>query len=174
MAYNSWTHDLKDSTKALQSVLPQLAKAVNGKFVLVEGDGHRLLKELDRISGIDLVSIFEGQIRGIASRCQWGNDWQTFTIRKERYTGSTTEYEKRIAAIAGNGMYPMLTLQMYFDHRSTNNLLSFGIMKTVDLYNLIETRPDIVKQNESDNVFIFIHWLAIKATDKKLIICKFY
>lgn len=36
---------------------------------------------LDRFSGIDLIVLRDKALRGIASRVQWGNNWDTFTIR---------------------------------------------------------------------------------------------
>lgn len=164
--YNNWTVDLNDSIKALESIkdtyLPQV---ISGTIYTIENQENEILIKLDQTSGIDYIRENNEGLQGIAARVQWGNAYNTFTIRKTRHTGSKTEYEKRLYQIKHGYFYPYFTLQAYFDDRKDNNLLSLGIIKTLDLYYFIETNSDKVHTNNSDNEFIFVYWHDL---DKKV------
>lgn len=82
-----------------------------------------------------------------------------------------TEYQKRIESIERGEFFPALTLQAYMNNREENKLLSLAVMKTIDLYELIETHNELFQKRTSDNVFLFIKWDYIKRlTDKKILI----
>lgn len=85
--------DLRDSVYDFyRLVLPILSQLTGWRFVAVEGivsDKHKDLVHLfDTLAGIDLFVITPNGIRGVANRVQWSPvSYNTFTIRKERWTG---------------------------------------------------------------------------------------
>lgn len=170
-SYNKWTEDLKDTSLAIDKILPDINKFIAGDLYSVESSDNEILQMLDNFSGIDLIVLRDKALRGIASRIQWGNNWDTFTIRLKRYTGTKTEYQKRIESIERGEFFPALTLQAYMNNREDNKLLSMAVIKTIDLYELIETHNELFQKRTSDNEFLFIKWDDIKRlTDKKILI----
>jgi len=169
--YNNWTKDLTATSKAIEIIIPKINEFISGELYSVENSDNEILNLLDKYSGIDLIVLRDKALRGVASRVQWGNNWDTFTIRYKRHTGSKTEYEKRIENIENGEFYPALTLQAYLNNRNENKLLSLGVIRTKDLYELTQTHKELFKMRKSDNEFKFISWSDIKnKTDKKLLI----
>jgi hypothetical protein len=165
--YNNWELDLSDSIIALNKIkLDILPCLISGNIYSIENSNNEILILLDRLSGIDYIRKDESGLQGIAARVQWGKDWQTFTIRSSRHTGSKTELEKRIFQIKNGYFFPAFTLQAYFDNRSDNNLLSIAVIKTIDLYNFIIKNPDEIEKRKSDNEFIVIRWSKLKHLTK--------
>ena len=157
--YNKWNVDLSDSVKALESIKHTvLPKIISGKLHTIEEQDNDILMIMDTKSGIDYIREDETGLQGIAARVQWGNNWNTFTIRSRRHTGTKTELEKRRKQIQKGYFYPAFTLQAYFDNRRNNNLLSIAIIKTLDLYKFIDDNPGKVGNNSSDNDFVFVRW----------------
>lgn len=158
MQYNNWKVDLLNSISAIEKIKDTvLAKLISGNIISIEKYNDEILLLFDKYSGIDLLRQNENGLQGIASRVQFGNAWDTFTIRFSRKTGTKTEYEKRIYQIKNEYFYPTFTLQAYFDNRNDLNLLSIAVIKTTDLYSIIET-SNKVQTRTSDNVFKFIKW----------------
>lgn len=163
--YNNWTVDLSDSVEALDSIKDTvLPKLISGKIHTVECTDNEILMLLDQKSGVDYIRENETGLQGIAARVQWvGNlqPYNTFTIRKERKSGSQTEFEKRIQQIEQGYFYPAFTLQAYFDDRFWNELKSIAIIDTKRLYEYIKRNidnPNRVNISKSDNTFLFVHW----------------
>lgn len=97
-------------------------------------------------SGIDAWQIKTGAgIRGIASRVQWddrrsGFPYCTFTIRRKRFSGAETEYDKRLRAIRENKgwLNPYLTVQAYCEQpKRSGNLVAVAVAKTEDVIAMI-------------------------------------
>lgn len=161
--YNKWGKDLKDSIIAMESIKENvLPKLISGKIHNIEGSDNCVLIKIDTTSGIDYIRENDKGLQGIAARVQWGNAWNTFTIRSKRHTGTPTELEKRLYQIKNGYFYPAFTLQAYFDNRANNNLLSIAIIKTKKLYELYINRPYLFKERVSDNKFYFVQWDDIK------------
>ena len=170
--YNNWKKDLSDSIKAIEKIkLTVLPTLIGGEIISIEESNNNILLLFDKYSGIDYLRKNNIGIQGIASRVQFGNDWNTFTIRARRISGAKTEYEKRKEQIDKGYIYPYYTLQAYFDNRKDLNLLSVCIIKTIDLYNEIENNMH-VKTKTSDNVFKFISWSDIDQNKMKIHIAK--
>lgn len=117
---------------------------------------------MDKLSGIDLIREDNHGLQGVAARVQFGSNFKTFTIRSKRKSGVKTELEKRFEQIKHGYFYPAFTLQAYFDCREKLNLQSIAIIKTVDLYSFIETVPDKIYTQKSDNFFKFCYWRDLK------------
>jgi len=161
--YNNWTVDLSDSVIALESIkYTILPKLIGGKIHTIENQKNEVLMRIDIKSGIDYIREDENGLQGIAARVQWGNAWDTFTIRSERHTGTKTELDKRLHQIENGYFYPAFTLQAYFDNREDNNLLSIAIIKTDVLYDLYKSNRKLFNSRSSDNKFVFIEWHKIK------------
>lgn len=102
-------------------------------------EDNEIARELDVLCGIDVWQTVDGEgARGIASRVQPSSkNWATFTVRRTRFSGAKTEYEKRLEAIKSGGrfIYPYLTCQAYIDGEE---LIGVGLAKTAELYTVIE------------------------------------
>jgi len=159
----NWVNDKNKSVMAFEKIEDTiLPKLIRGKLINIENSNEEVLALMDVYSGIDVVRSQEKNLQGIAWRAQWGKAWNTFTIRQQRHTGTKTELEKRIESIDNGYFYPAFTMQAYFDNFSDFNCLSVGIIKTVDLFNLYKTKPEIFKQRQSDNLFLYVEWDDLK------------
>lgn len=127
------------------------------KLVNIEKSNNETLLWMDKYSGIDYIGKSpKNQLFGIASRIQWDYDYSTFTIRYERYTGTATEYKKRLEAIKKGYFYPTYTLQAYFKRDLTP--ISCAVVKTKSLYEFVQKHPDKIKKLSSDNKFLVVDW----------------
>jgi hypothetical protein len=157
--YDNWLNDLNYATKALEKIKDnELQKIIKGKIHTIENKDNEILMLLDTKSGIDYIRENDLGMQGIASRVQWGKNWDTFTIRTKRHTGTKTELSKRLEQIKNGYFYPAFTLQAYFDNKQDMNLLSIAITKTLELYEFIEKNKNLIYSNKSDNDFIFVKW----------------
>lgn len=138
-------NDLSDSAFEFQRIVwPAIKDWVGGGEIRpVESVAHSGFdKELDTLSGIDAWHLLKAEcaIRGIASRVQWGEAWNTYTIRYSRPSGIDTEYQKRIKAIdnqARGYLIPQLTIQAYASHpKRKGRLLSASVVRTKDLFDI--------------------------------------
>ncbi len=134
------------------------------RIIEIESSDNNILQMFDKYSGVDAIQVTnDNQIRGIAMRVQYGNAWDTFTIRYKRSSGVKTEYEKRMDAIQNEKMYPQLTVQCYLSSDS-KEVLSVGIIRTKDLYEQIQNK-EIVKYREAaedGNIFLYVNWRDLK------------
>jgi hypothetical protein len=166
--YNNWKIDLSHSVKAIEKIKNTvLPKLISGDIISIEQQDNEILLLLDMYSGIDYIRKNDKGLQGIASRVQFGKNWDSFTIRMQRHTGAKTEYQKRLEQIENGYFYPYFTMQAYFDNTQDMNLLSICIIKTIDLYNEIEKNLK-VKTRVSDNVFKFIKWEDILNSKLKI------
>jgi len=173
---SSFSTDLSNSSKDfLRVVWPVIQPRLGGgELIPVEGATKESLKaKLDQASGIDAWHYsIEGQIRGIASRVQWGKAWDSFTIRYKRDSGTKTEYEKRKEAIEGTRgwLFPFLTVQAYLSGTpGEGELIKVGIAKTADL---IKACDKVIAGTKSKNAgirkttnahFVFLGWDWLKS-----------
>lgn len=157
----------------LRVVWPAIgAKVGGGEIVPVESVADKgMATMLDQRSGIDAWHLSKDkQVRGIASRVQWGNTpWNSFTVRYARDSGAKTEYEKRKHDInAGAGwLYPHLTIQAYVSGSKGNggDLLSVAVIKTKSLIDAcdkildgdVSTQDGGVRRT-SNAAFIYANW----------------
>lgn len=161
--YNHWSVDNDDSVRAFEAIQHTvIPKLIAGEIIRIEKQDNEILLTIDQKAGIDYIRSNETGLQGVAWRAQWGDRaWDTFTIRYKRHSGAETEYEKRIRQIRDGYLYPAFTMQGYFDRRKTNLPLSVGIVKTLELYELIVGTPGVVHENRSDNQFLFVRWVDI-------------
>lgn len=138
--------DLSDSAKAFVRVVWPTVQlmAGGGKLVPVEAVASNPITDmLDKYSGIDAWQVSNlCQVRGIASRVQWGHPYNTFTVRYQRASGARTEYEKRKSEIESQDgwLYPHLTIQAFISGAKGGDgaVLSAAVVKTADLIKACE------------------------------------
>ena len=126
------------SMKYVEQAAPIIGLLMSGwELIPVEGQANEVCRVLDMQCGIDylLYSKCSGQVYGLASRVQYGRNYRTFTVRKERESGAKTEYKKRIDASTYGGLSPQYTMQAYVKDGEINGL---AVVKTEDLLNFIE------------------------------------
>lgn len=179
----SYSSDLQRANASIEKFKDRITEHIKGELVSIEMEDAQIAKWFDIYSGIDALHKMNGQMRGVAIRCQWRDPkWRdypfdTFTIRYSRATGTKTEYEKRMEAIFG-GMgyiYPYLTIQAYFDDKENpNEILSFSIVKTADLYrfvsNHIDDRTKVGRKPVYDgNEFLYVDFSKLVDAGCKII-----
>ncbi|TFW31759.1 hypothetical protein [Massilia horti] len=98
--------------------------------------GQESKDELDFLAGIDAWQLFTrtSVVRGIASRVQWKDCYQTFTVRVSRPNGGETEFQKRFDVKNKNNghLYPYITVQAFLNGKG-GRLLAAAAIKTEDL-----------------------------------------
>jgi len=151
---------------------PELELQLGGQFVSIEGKDDPVYKALDLFAGIDLIWIKNNQISGVANRIQISNkNWATFTIRAERESGTKTEYDKRKESINdGLSIYPQYTIQSYVT--DNNELLSFAIVPTVDIFDAIEKGYYELQHTRADQkgqaFFYVVKWDVLEKLGKRI------
>jgi hypothetical protein len=128
--------------------------------------------KLDQLAGIDAWHILKNKqgMRALASRVQWRNpNWKckypcnTFTIRHETLSGVATEEEKRQYALQHRDrglLFPYATVQAYLETFG-GPLLSFGIIKTEELYRLVDSRDWPIVTVERGNKMKVLAWKSL-------------
>ena len=166
---DNWETQLKKSSITFnEHFKDDVLKVFNGDFEVVEGvTKYAMAKTLDQLAGIDLW-YFNNRlgIRGVGNRIQFGDkNWRTFTIRKSRESGAKTEYEKRSKAITNEWLYPILTIQGYFDDK-INKALGFAIAKTKDILWMIDNGYYYEQSTGSKQIgqatFYVVDWDSMK------------
>ena len=125
--YNNWQTDLDKTLPAMKQI-PKIFFNDKCQITSIEKNKNIILNKLDTKSGIDWIAENENHIITIAARIQFGDNYRTFTIRKERKTATKTELEKRKEAIENGFLYPLYTCQCYF----TNNYNFLAALVTYD------------------------------------------
>lgn len=168
----SFATDLSNSCFDFQRLVwPVLCSKIGGELMVVEGMAHDDMRtRLDVLAGIDAWHIKDGSgMRGIGSRIQWirpgTRPYNTFTIRKSRESGASTEFEKRRRAIASKDgwLFPHLTVHAYVQKpERRGQLLSLGIARTADLVEYILKYPWQVSMRrvgrDGAAEFYAVHW----------------
>lgn len=132
--------DLSRSAAAFVDVVwPAVARFMGGgDLIPVEGvTTDEMSKRLDMLAGIDGWHVVnEYGMRGVASRVQWDTPYASFTIRKRRTSGGTTEWVKRRLALIEperGWLAPQIIVQAYVDSQSMR-LLYAAVCRAADLY----------------------------------------
>ncbi len=156
--------ELNYSIDAIEKIrLSVLPKLISGNILNNQLPDNQINKFLDMNSGFDYLRVNEHGMQGIASRVQFDDYFNSFTIRLERDSGSKTEFEKRIYAIKNGYMFPEFTMHSYFNNRTDLKLISIAIIKTVDLFNhYILFKDDFVIKASNNATFLSIHWKYLK------------
>jgi len=136
-----------------------------GRLVPVEAAAAEdLAKDFDILAGIDAWQMVDeiGAMRGIASRVQWGENWRTFTVRRERPRRTRTEFEKRCYALdhPGEGwLLPALTVHAYLTPpKPGGQLIEAAIVRTTDLYAYARAHPCTKPRRNPEDGVLFDWW----------------
>lgn len=146
---SNWRDDVDWSANAFLNITwPVIQESLGGGelFSLEDiANDSTLSRMFDIGAGVDAVQVLPNGrgFRSIAQRCQQrppGTNgrypWPSFTIRKWRESGMTTECEKRDAAIAGNYLYPNITVQTYLETKE-GPYLQISVAETKDIFDII-------------------------------------
>ena len=175
---NDFNEAVKRGSK-ITDILTGLFK--KGKVIHIENLHESIADLLDKYSGIDAIYFNELDLAGVALRIQQNSNknWETFTIRYKRITGTETEYSKRIRQIFAfhPSFYPHYTCQAYLS--DDNKLIGGGVCYTSDLFKLAkESEPfnnnpalDIyLNTNSKDgNEFLVVKFCAFKNNNLRLL-----
>lgn len=161
---DKWQEDLCDSSLAINSIKNTIENMLDAQIISLENKNNEIAQILDVYAGIDYLVKTDNGLKGMATRVQYRNAYNSFTVRLHRTTGTKTEQEKRINNINNNYIYPYYTLQAYFENKNNLNLLSLAIINTEQLYNEILNNSKVVirNNNKDNNKFNVIFWKDIK------------
>lgn len=111
------------------------------QIVPIEGREDDAPKLLDRLAGIDgLIVNVNGTIDFYSSRVQIGKNYESFSLRRSRATGTKTEFVKLKQARRTGGAMPSITVQTFVD--SDEKSATVGIAPTLDVLDYAEHNPD--------------------------------
>jgi hypothetical protein len=164
----------KSSYLFREYVIPLLTTYLQrGYVVLAEDVDERrdFAAQLDQLAGIDAWHIIpDHAMRGIASRVQEMDSYDTFTIRWQRNNGKETERHKRLRAIHERHegwLLPHLTCHAYV----TPRVIRVGVIPTERLFleveayvavhgedNLTSSRRPIRKLSTTNASFMAVRW----------------
>lgn len=161
---------MKDMDKSLRYVTEKITPvfkkiASEWDLIPVEGNSNEICKLLDMSCGVDYLMRSEKHdfVYGIASRVQYGTNYRTFTVRKERESGALTEFNKRVQAISIGAIYPHYTMQSYIVN---DNVAGLAIIKTSDLMDFIKQGYAVQRCTNADKIgqawFFVCKWDSIK------------
>jgi len=108
------------------------------------GEAPLVCQYLDMFAGCDyLQKADDGLIYGIAARVQFvERSYDTFTVRRTRYSGAETEFAKRCAALDRAHLKPICppwTVHAYVTRGQPARLLSVAAVRTLALFQHIRT-----------------------------------
>ena len=150
--------DLSKANQIFQSFKPVIESALKGQIVDLEMESKKIYQLFDSKAGIDGVIIRNNALQSFGLRVLAFNGFHTVTFRSSRYTGTETEYSKRLKAIESDKyLYPYLTIQVYYNKDKSLN--AFSVARTKDLIEFIRDSPSLIGQNfnsKDGNGFYFI------------------
>jgi len=158
---NNFKKDLDKAVKDFNVVKPLIEKWLDCKLTNIEDSKNDKLKSLDLHNGIDVILEKDNKIFGCAFRICY-QDYNTFTIRKSRSTGSQTEFKKRKEQISDNELYPKFTFQVYI----TPDYIKIAVVNTKDLYNMIDENTPFRYNNSDNNGFYYINFEKLNIKPK--------
>ena len=169
--------DLSDSIAAFDDVVWPVVGPWLGGGKTVPVESTRSTDILDGLGGIDRWHVLGDMMRGLAIRIQWGEPWNTFTIRYDRGSGNPTEYQKRLRAIEHNQqgwLMPAITIQAYLSEREHGELLSVAAITTKDLIDFIKDLDDknpYTRETHDNTAFIYVPWDELHGSGIRIFRC---
>lgn len=156
-------HDAEKSLSGFEKfTLPALRTAFGTNEIFsTERHENRREKDLD-FAGIDgfFVTV-DGWQYFFASRVQFGKNFETFTIRRSRPRGATTEYDKILHARQIQAPVPTFHVQTFVSEDGLSAVV--GIVETVDLLKYIGEHQDQWRTAPTGETFYFVPWQKINA-----------
>lgn len=176
----------RDFTEALplnHVICQYLSHKTKQDFKCTEGLSNEFFTTADLVHGCDAWIFKNGTpTHGVALRTQGApyQHYRTFTIRYSRHTGSSTEFEKRIAQITNGDLYPKFTIQAYTSSQSSDrdkalftyngvHYLRIGVAKTEAIYTVVKDNFDHYyhrrKSAPGGNFFIVVPFADLSEND---------
>jgi len=166
---NDFKKDLKKANKLFLNNKDYFIKKLKCIDIYsIEDMDNNILNMLDISAGVDLLLKDNYGLKTIANRIQQSEkSWDSFTIRYSRFTGSKTEFEKRMYAIENNYMYPTLTIQSYINKEG--KILNYSVIETKKLYKYVKDNFDNLQIRETydGNKFLVIPFSKISHLEYK-------
>ena len=164
----------QDAIKALLAfdsfVAPALKKILGAKRIFsTELHNNGLEKFLDQETGIDaLIVSDDGTTYPAACRIQFGKCYESFTLRRSRPKGTTTEFDKLNRAKKMGGLMPTYHVQAFIE----NDTAIIAVAETVDLLKYIDGHKDQWRKTSEGETFYYIPWrkldkVKVYIADKK-------
>lgn len=155
-------------TKVVYPQIKKLKWFKDSELYNIENSQDSTLSILDTKCSIDgyILKPDIGSIP-IATRCQYGSSYSTFTIRRSLKYNGRTEYDK-IAYAIEHPLYtrPQLSIHAYLTSKDNGKLISVAIAKTEDIFSLIN--KDDWLPAPYGNTFYFVKWDVLKKAGKKI------
>lgn len=141
-----------------------------GGLWLMQKDNDSIERDLDILSGIDVLQRWRNCLRGVACRTQRIRpgmvSFRSFTIRIDRPSGVETEFLKRLWALQNKECGPITpywTMHAYC-LEPENKVVSIGLAKTEELYKYIQFREATGRlfprksPSNGEETFLFVDW----------------
>lgn len=150
----------EDSAKSLWAfdnvVAPAIKKIFGAKRIFsTENHDSGLERFLDQETGIDaLIVSDDGTTYPAACRIQSGKCYDTFSIRRSRPKGTTTEFDKLNRAKKMGGLMPTYHVQAFIE----NDTATIAVAETVDLLKYIDGHKDQWRKTSEGETFYYIPW----------------
>jgi len=142
-----------------------LEKLLEGRIVSTEGNGE-IGRLLDMEAGVDAILDHPKYgLFGIGICIQYGLNYRTFTIRKQRESQAKTEYTKHVDALLEDSITTKFNIHAYIDEK-TGTLHSAAIALTRDIYDCIEKGLCDVRMTGNGQIgratFYVVDWDTLK------------
>ena len=151
----------QDQEKSLrgfeQFIAPTLKKALGASAIYsTERHNSDLETRLDYDFGIDALIIIDGTIYPVASRVQSGTNYETFSLRRSRPSGTTTEISKLTQAQRIQAPMPTYHVQGFVD--KDGQAATVAVIETIELLKYIDKHPDQWRTAPTGETFYYCKW----------------
>jgi len=154
-----------------EKIIPKIKKWLNVENIYsIEDRKEDFCKNLDRRAGIDFYAEHSYGLIWLATRLQWDDKdrqvkshfkesfpFDTFTIRKELFSGGITEFGKRKIAKENNFSRPNYLIHGYLTEKNNGEILSLAMCNQDDLINYVLNGGKTLERRR-DNKFLIINW----------------
>lgn len=150
----------QDAEKSLSGfekfTAPALKFALNAKIILpTERHDSDLATALDQCAGIDGIIVNAAHWAfSYSSRVQFGKNFETFTIRRSRPSGATTEADKLFHAWRIQAPMPTYHVQTFISENEQSAVVA--VAPTVDLLKFVGKHSDQWRATRDGETFYFI------------------
>ena len=155
-----YKQDADKSIRGFEKFVKPVLKARFGTSKIFSTERHdsELATLLDQNAGIDGFLVDDnGWTIPFASRVQFGTNYVSFSIRRSRPSGATTEYDKLNNPRQIKPSYHVQTF-VKPDEKSA----AVAIVETTDLLRYIYKHPDQWRPNKDGETFFYIPWSKLE------------
>ncbi|MBQ3451793.1 MAG: hypothetical protein IJG32_05985 [Selenomonadaceae bacterium] len=155
----------QDQEKSLRGfekfIVPVLKTAFGAEAVYsTERHNNNFETQLDCDFGIDALIVVDGTIYPVASRVQNGTNYESFSVRRSRPSGATTEFDKLSQAWRIQAPMPTYTVQGFID--KDGQIAVVGIAETIELLKYIGKHRDQWRPTKDGETFYYIPFAELE------------